>query len=81
MKGLKTFYLDTEVLFLLKGIKNPSALVNSYLRNYFTIPDMKKTELKEKAVEATEMAAILNAKVEEEKAKEPKREYLDEIPA
>ena len=77
MKGLKTFYLDTEILLELKKIKNPSLLINAYLRNYFSIPqNLEKEDLKQKAVDAQVMADVFNAKVEELTEKEPERKEV-----
>jgi hypothetical protein len=77
MKGLKTFYLDMEILQELKKIKNPSLLVNSYFKNYFSIPEITdKADAQAKADEAREIAAILDAKVEEIEKAEPEVKEL-----
>ena len=77
MKGLKTFYLDMEILQELKKIKNPSSLVNSYLKNYFSIPEVTdKVDAQTKADEAREIAAVFDAKVEELTKKEPEKKVL-----
>ena len=66
VKGLKTFYLDIEVLQELKKIKNSSTLINTYLRSYFSIAsNLEKEELQVKAEEAKELAAVFEAKIEE----------------
>jgi len=45
MKGNITLCLDFEVIIELKKEKNKSALINSYLRNYFSLN--KKPEVEE----------------------------------
>lgn len=66
MKGLKTFYLDTDVLLELKKVKNSSALINSYLRHYLELPNINTiNEAKAKSEELKEMAAVFDAKIEQ----------------
>jgi len=73
VKGLKTFYLDIEVLQELKKIKNSSTLINTYLRSYFSIAsNLEKEELQVKAEEAKELAAVFEAKIEELNETNPK---------
>jgi hypothetical protein len=78
VKGLKTFYLDVEIIQELKKIKNPSTLVNSYLRNYFSLPqNLKEEELKQKSDEAKQQAAMIEAELDDLLKTKAERKVID----
>ena len=71
MKTTVTLCLDIDVALMLSKEKNKSALINSYLRQYYSIPsDVPKEKLKQKATETKEELAILSAKIESIETKE-----------
>lgn len=71
MKVQCNFTIDADVALELQKIKNKSALINSYLRSYFGIPsNLELEDAKQKAEEAKEIAAVLEAKVEEIETKQ-----------
>lgn len=66
-----------EVLQELKKVKNPSTIINSYLRSYFSVPTVTaEAEARARAEEAREVAAVFEAKAEEIKSSEPEIKEL-----
>jgi hypothetical protein len=77
MKTTVTLYIDIELAAMLAKEKNKSYLINSYLRNYYGIkPTTDKQELRIKADEAREMAAVFEAKIDQIESTEPERKEV-----
>ena len=78
MKVNKTFTIDLEVAIELSKIKNASTLVNSYLRNYFSLPqNLKEEELKQKSDEAKQQAAMIEAELDDLLKTKAERKVID----